>query len=168
MIARAGTGVDNVDVPAASARGIVVMNAPGANSVSVAEHALALMLSLARAVPAADATMKRGVWDKKKLTGVELRGKTLGLVGLGRIGQEVAARARAFGMDIVAHDPFISETGRRHARHRAARPRRRCARAADYISLHIPATPETRHLFKRSGWRSAARACGSSTPRAAS
>src|SRR5687767_9777807 len=109
VIARAGTGVDNVDVPAASARGIVVMNAPGANSVSVAEHALALMLSLARAVPAADATMKRGVWDKKKLTGIELRGKTLGLVGLGRIGQEVAARARSFGMDIVANDPFISE-----------------------------------------------------------
>jgi D-3-phosphoglycerate dehydrogenase len=87
VIARAGTGVDNVDVPAATARGIVVMNAPGANSVSVAEHALALMLSLARSVPVADAAMKKGVWDKKKLTGIELRGKTLGLVGLGRIGQ---------------------------------------------------------------------------------
>ena len=109
VIARAGTGVDNVDVPAATARGIVVMNSPGANSVSVAEHTMALMLALARAVPAADAAMKQGVWDKKRLTGAELRGKTLGVIGLGRIGQEVAARARAFGMDIIAHDPFISE-----------------------------------------------------------
>jgi D-3-phosphoglycerate dehydrogenase len=148
VIARAGTGVDNVDVPAASARGIVVMNAPGANSVSVAEHALALMLSLARAVPAADAAMKRGVWDKKKLTGIELRGKTLGLVGLGRIGQEVAARARSFGMEIVAHDPFISEQVAGTLGVELLDLDGICARA-DYISLHIPATPETRHLFNR-------------------
>ena len=146
VIARAGTGVDNVDVPAATTRGIVVMNAPGANSVSVAEHALALMLSLARALPAADATMKRGVWDKKKLTGIELRGKTLGLVGLGRIGQEVAARARAFGMEIVAHDPFISEQVAGTLGVELLDLDGLCARA-DYISLHIPATPETRHLF---------------------
>ena len=148
VIARAGTGVDNVDVPAASARGIVVMNAPGANSVSVAEHALALMLSLARAVPAADAAMKRGVWDKKKLTGIELRGKTLGLVGLGRIGQEVAARARSFGMAIVAHDPFISEQVAGTLGIELLDLDGLCARA-DYISLHIPATPETHHLFNR-------------------
>ena len=109
VIARAGTGVDNVDVAAASARGIVVMNAPGANSVSVAEHALALMLVARARDPDADAAMKRGVWDKKKLTGAELRGKTLGIVGLGRIGQEVAPARRSFGMEIVAHDPFISE-----------------------------------------------------------
>jgi D-3-phosphoglycerate dehydrogenase len=146
VIARAGTGVDNVDVPAASARGILVMNAPGANSVSVAEHALALMLSLARAVPAADATMKRGVWDKKKLTGIELRGKTLGLVGLGRIGQEVSARARSFGMSIVAHDPFISEQVAGTLGVELLDLDALCGRA-DYISLHIPATPETRHLF---------------------
>ena len=120
MIARAGTGVDNVDVAAATARGIVVMNAPGANSVSVAEHALALMLSLARSVAAADAAMKRGVWDKKKLTGAELRGKTLGLVGLGRIGQEVAARARAFGMEIARARPVHLRAGRGDARRRAA------------------------------------------------
>ena len=109
VIARAGTGVDNVDLAAASARGILVMNAPGATASASPSTRSALMLSLARSVPAADAAMKRGVWDKKKLTGAELRGKTLGLVGLGRIGQEVAARARAFGMEIVAHDPFISE-----------------------------------------------------------
>jgi D-3-phosphoglycerate dehydrogenase len=148
VIARAGTGVDNVDVPAATARGIVVMNAPGANSVSVAEHAVALMLSLARAVPAADATMKKGVWDKKKLTGIELRGKTLGLVGLGRIGQEVAARARAFGMGIVAHDPFISEQVAGTLGVELEDLDGLCAKA-DYISLHIPSTPETRHLFNR-------------------
>jgi D-3-phosphoglycerate dehydrogenase len=146
VIARAGTGIDNVDLPAASARGILVMNAPGGNSVSVAEHALALMLSLARSVPVADATMKRSVWDKKKLTGAELRGKTLGLVGLGRIGQEVGARARAFGMEIVAHDPFISEEIAASLGIRLLDLDGMCA-ASDYISLHIPATAETRHLF---------------------
>src|SRR5688500_1593883 len=109
VIARAGTGVDNVDVEAATARGIVVMNAPGANSISVAELAIGLLLSLSRGIHAADAAMKKGVWDKKRLTGAELRGKTLGIVGLGRIGQEVAARARSFGMTLVAHDPFIAE-----------------------------------------------------------
>jgi D-3-phosphoglycerate dehydrogenase / 2-oxoglutarate reductase len=146
VIARAGTGIDNVDLPAASARGILVMNAPGGNSVSVAEHALALMLSLARSVPAADATMKRSVWDKKKLTGAELRGKTLGLVGLGRIGQEVASRARAFGMELVAHDPFISEEIASALGIQLLDLDAMCA-TADYISLHIPATGETRHLF---------------------
>jgi D-3-phosphoglycerate dehydrogenase len=146
VIARAGTGVDNVDVTAATARGIVVMNAPGANSVSVAEHALALMLALARAVPAADAAMKRGVWDKKRMTGAELRGKTLGVVGLGRIGQEVAARARAFGMEIVAHDPFISEQVATTLGIELLELEALCQRA-DYITLHVPSTPETRHLL---------------------
>src|SRR4029077_17266819 len=109
IIARAGTGVDNVDVAAASARGILVVNAPGANSISVAEHACALMLALARSVPAADRAMKEGRWDKKRFLGDELRGKTLGVAGLGRIGQEVARRARAFGMRVVAHDPYIAK-----------------------------------------------------------
>src|SRR5712691_6489133 len=108
IVARAGTGVDNVDVAAATARGIVVVNAPGANSISVAEHALALMLALARSVPAADRAMKDRRWEKKHFLGTELRGKTLGVAGLGRIGQEVAQRARPFGMRIVAHDPYIS------------------------------------------------------------
>ena len=146
VIARAGTGVDNVDVPAATARGIVVMNSPGANSVSVAEHALALMLALARAVPAADSAMKRGVWDKKKLTGAELRGKTLGVIGLGRIGQEVATRARAFGMDVVAHDPFISEQIAGSLGIELLTVDEVCGRA-DYLTLHVPSTPETRHLL---------------------
>jgi D-3-phosphoglycerate dehydrogenase / 2-oxoglutarate reductase len=146
VIARAGTGVDNVDVAAATARGVVVMNAPGANSVSVAELAMGLMLALSRSLPAADASMKRGVWDKKKLTGTELRGKTLGIVGLGRIGQEVAARARAFGMEIVAHDPFISEQIASGLGIELLSLDDLCARV-DYMSLHLPATPETRHLM---------------------
>ena len=114
-IARAGTGVDNVDVTAASARGIVVMNAPGANSVSVAELAMGLILALARHLPAADAAMKQGKWEKKKFLGEEVRDKTLGLAGLGRIGQEVARRAAAFGMRLVAHDPFVSAARRGRA-----------------------------------------------------
>jgi D-3-phosphoglycerate dehydrogenase / 2-oxoglutarate reductase len=146
VIARAGTGVDNVDVAAATDRGIVVMNAPGANSVSVAEHAWALMLALARSIGAADAAMKRGVWDKKRLTGAELRGKTLGVVGLGRIGQEVTNRARAFGMHILAHDPFISEQVAATIGAELTTLDDLCARA-DYITLHIPATAETRQLF---------------------
>jgi D-3-phosphoglycerate dehydrogenase len=145
-IARAGTGVDNVDVPTATERGIVVMNAPGANSISVAELALAFMLALARMIPAADASMKRGVWEKKMLTGEELRGKTLGIVGLGRIGQEVGARARSFGMNLVAHDPFISEQVAGTLGIQLLSLDDLC-QASDYITLHLPSTPETRHLF---------------------
>jgi D-3-phosphoglycerate dehydrogenase / 2-oxoglutarate reductase len=146
VIARAGTGVDNVDLQAATGRGIIVMNAPGANSISVAELALALMLSLSRGIPAADAAMKRGTWEKKKLAGVELRGKTLGLIGLGRIGQEVGSRARAFGMQLLAHDPFISTEVAESLGVELVALDELCARA-DYISLHLPVTPETRHLF---------------------
>ena len=146
VIARAGTGVDNVDVEAATARGIVVMNAPGANSISVAELAIGLMLSLSRAIPAADSAMKKAVWDKKRLTGAELRGKTVGIVGLGRIGQEVAARARSFGMTLVAHDPFISEVVADSLGVTLMSLDEVCA-AADYLTLHIPVTPETRHLI---------------------
>jgi D-3-phosphoglycerate dehydrogenase len=145
-IARAGTGVDNVDVSAASARGIVVMNAPGANSISVAELALGLMLALARHLPAADAAMKQGKWEKKKFLGEEVRGKTLGLVGLGRIGQEVARRAAAFGTRIVAHDPFISEQVARDLNVELVSMDDLFARA-DYVSLHMPSTAQTRHLI---------------------
>ena len=148
VIARAGTGVDNVDVEAATARGIVVMNAPGANSISVAELTLGMMLALSRGIPAADAAMKKGVWDKKRLTGAELRGKTLGIIGLGRIGQEVAARARPFAMTLVAHDPFITEQVAQSLGIRLLSLDDVCA-AADYLTLHIPVTPETRHLLNK-------------------
>ena len=145
-IARAGTGVDNVDVNAASERGIVVMNAPGANSISVAELTMALLMALARKIPAADASMKQGKWDKKSFLGEEVRGKTLGLAGLGRIGQEVARRARAFEMNIIAHDPFINASVARDLRIELVSLDELCQRA-DYLSLHMPSTPETRHVF---------------------
>jgi D-3-phosphoglycerate dehydrogenase len=144
-IARAGTGVDNVDVPAATARGIVVMNAPGANSVSVAELAMAQMLALARHIPAADAAMKQGKWEKKRFVGEEIRDKVLGLVGLGRIGQEVARRAAAFGMKIIAHDPFVSEQVAAHLDVELVGLDELFGRA-DYVSLHMPSTDQTRRL----------------------
>ena len=145
VIARAGTGVDNVDVAAASARGIVVMNAPGANSISVAELAIGLILALARHVPAADAAMKQGKWEKRKFLGEEIRGKTLGLAGLGRIGQEVARRAAAFGMRIIAHDPFISEQVAADLGVELVSLDDLFARA-DYLSLHLPSNENTRCL----------------------
>jgi D-3-phosphoglycerate dehydrogenase len=145
VIARAGTGVDNVDLEAASGRGIIVMNAPGANSISVAELAMGQLLALARHLPAADAAMKTHKWEKKKFAGVELRGKTLGLVGLGRIGQEVASRARAFGMQIVAHDPFISADLADQLGARLLTLDEVFAES-DFLSLHLPVTPQTRHL----------------------
>jgi len=149
VIARAGTGVDNVDVPAASVRGIVVMNAPGANSISVAELAMGLMLALARHLPAADAAMKQGKWEKKKFLGEELRDKTLGLMGLGRIGREVARRASGFQMRVVAHDPFISEQVAGGMGIELVSMDDLLARA-DYISLHLPSTPQTKQLLNAS------------------
>jgi D-3-phosphoglycerate dehydrogenase len=146
IVARAGTGVDNVDVAAASARGVLVVNSPGANSISVAEHAVALMLALARRVPAADHAMKDGKWEKKKFMGTELRGKTLGIAGLGRIGLEVADRARAFCMRVIAHDPYISAEIAAARGVQLVSLDELCA-MADYVSLHLPSTPETKHLF---------------------
>ncbi len=145
-IARAGTGVDNVDVDAASARGIVVMNAPGANSISVAELAMAQLLALARKLPAADASMKQGAWDKKSFMGEEVRGKVLGLAGLGRIGQEVARRAQAFGMTIIAHDPFIAVQAASDLGIELVSLDDLCARA-DYLSLHMPSNAQTKRTF---------------------
>ncbi|HTI38229.1 MAG TPA: phosphoglycerate dehydrogenase [Vicinamibacterales bacterium] len=146
VVARAGTGVDNVDLDAASDRGVLVLNAAGANSISVAELTLGLMISLARGIAAADASMKQGAWDKKRFTGIELRGKLLGVIGFGRIGREVAARARAFGMDVVAHDPFI---GSRAAESAAVPlvPLDDLLGRADFVTLHVPSLPETRHLI---------------------
>ncbi len=144
-IARAGTGVDNVDVSAASGRGIVVMNAPGANSVSVAELAVALVLAMARHLPAADAAMKQGKWEKKKFLGEEVREKTLGLAGLGRIGQEVARRAAAFDMRIIAHDPFISEDVAADLGVKLVSLDDLFARS-DYLSMHMPSTATTKNI----------------------
>jgi D-3-phosphoglycerate dehydrogenase len=145
-IARAGTGVDNVDVAAATARGVLVINAPGANSTSVAELAMAQVLALARRLPAADASMKAGGWEKARFVGEEVRGKVLGLAGFGRIGREVARRALAFDMIVIAHDPYVAPevaAGRGVA---LVSLDELCARA-DYISLHLPVTAQTRQLF---------------------
>src|SRR5260370_3722193 len=108
VIGRAGVGVDNIDLEAATKAGIAVMNTPGANAVAVAEHTLALMLGLARHIPRADASTRAGKWEKKLLTATDLRGKTLGIIGLGRVGMEVARRAGAFEIKLIAHDPFVA------------------------------------------------------------
>ena len=108
MIGRAGTGVDNVDVAEATRRGIIVANAPGSNMVSAAEHAIGLLLAMARNIPQAHAALIQGRWERSRFGGVELADKTLGVLGFGRIGQLVAARARGFGMQVIAHDPFVS------------------------------------------------------------
>src|SRR5262249_39570030 len=107
-IARAGVGVDNIDVPAATRKGVVVMNTPGRNTVSAAEHTIALMLALSRRTPVADATMNSGGWDRNKFVGTEVAGKTLGVIGLGRIGREVARRAKGMDMRVIALDPFVT------------------------------------------------------------
>lgn len=145
-IARAGTGVDNVHVDTATTRGIVVMNSPGANSISVAELAMAQILALARKLPAADASMKQGLWDKKSFMGEEIRGKVLGLAGLGRIGLAVARRARAFEMTVIAHDPFVASEIAEELGIAMVSLDELCA-GADYLSLHLPLTDETRHIF---------------------
>lgn len=145
VVGRAGTGVDNVDLDAASSRGILVVNAPGANSISVAEHTFALLLASARAIATADAHMKAGRWEKKRLTGTELRGKVLGVVGLGRIGREVVHRGHAFGMRAVAHDPFISSQVAADMNIELLELDELCAQA-DFITLHVPSTGD-RPLF---------------------
>ena len=106
VVGRAGVGVDNIDVEAATEKGILVVNAPEANTISAAEHTIALLLALARKIPSANASLKAGKWERKKHMGVELNGKTLGILGLGRVGTEVAKRAKAFGMKILAYDPY--------------------------------------------------------------
>lgn len=146
VIGRAGVGVDNIDLEAATRKGIAVMNTPGANAVAVAEHTLALMLALARHVCRANELTRAGRWEKKSLQGTELRGKTLGIVGLGRIGMEVARRARAFGMEIVAHDPFVSTAIVREQGIRLLGLDEVFGQS-DYLSLHVGLTPQTAHMI---------------------
>ncbi len=142
VVGRAGVGVDNIDLEAATRKGIAVMNTPGANAVAVAEQTLGVMLAMARHLSRADALMHAGKWEKKSLQGTELRGKTLGIVGLGRIGMEVARRARSFGMEIVAHDPFVSLAIAKEQNIRIAALEEVYA-AADYLTLHVGLTPQT-------------------------
>ena len=148
VVGRAGIGVDNIDVKAASARGVLVMNTPLANTVSTAEHALAMMFALARKVPAADKTMKDGRWDKKQFKGIELYRKTLGIVGLGKIGQVVADRARGLKMRVIAADPFVSEERAESLGIELVDLDGLLAQS-DFISVHTPMTPETRGMLNR-------------------
>jgi D-3-phosphoglycerate dehydrogenase len=148
VIGRAGVGVDNVDLDAATEAGVLVMNTPGGNAVSVAEHTLALMLAMARRIPQASASTRAGKWEKKKLMGNELRGKTLGIIGLGSIGREVVKRAKAFEMRIVAHDPYVtSKLAQDLAVELVDLPA--LWAASDYISLHVATTPETQGILSR-------------------
>src|SRR5437660_1386779 len=146
VIGRAGVGVDNVDLEAATESGVLVMNTPGGNAISVAEHTFALMLAMARHIPQANASTRAGKWEKKKFLGNELRGKTLGVVGLGSIGREVVKRARAFEMRIVAHDPYVTSTIAHDLGVELADLPALYA-ASDYITLHVAATPETQRLL---------------------
>jgi len=146
VIGRAGVGVDNVDLAAATAAGVLVMNTPGGNAVSVAEHTVALMLAMARSIPQANASTKSGKWEKKKFVGNELRGKTLGVVGLGSIGREVVRRARAFEMKILANDPYVSPQVAEDVNVELVSLDELYA-ASDYITLHVALTPETRGMI---------------------
>jgi D-3-phosphoglycerate dehydrogenase len=146
VVGRAGIGVDNIDVAAATEHGVLVVNAPTANLLSATEHTLALLLAVARHVPAADASMKAGAWDRKRFVGTELQGKTLGVVGFGRIGQKVAERARAFGMEVLAHDPYLDPAAARRLDVELVELDQLLPRA-DVVTLHTPMTEATRGLL---------------------
>lgn len=149
VIGRAGIGLDNIDLEAATRHGIVVVNAPQSNVLSAAEHTLALMLSLARNIPAADAALRAGRWERERFTGVELHGKTLGIVGLGRIGTLVAQRASAFGMRLVAYDPYVSRQRAAQLGIQLIPSVEELCRQADFVTVHLPKTPETVGIIGR-------------------
>src|SRR5260370_8407266 len=146
VIGRAGVGVDNIDLDAATRKGVLVMNTPGGNAISVAEHTMALLLAMAHPVAQADASMKAGKWEKKKFTGTELRDKTLGLVGLGTIGTEVARLAQAHKMTVVAFDPYVSTVLAIEQNIRLV-PLEELLTTSDFISLHSSLPPATRPLI---------------------
>jgi D-3-phosphoglycerate dehydrogenase len=147
VVGRAGVGVDNVDVETATRRGIIVLNAPGGNTVSTAEHAFSLLLNVARKIPPAEASIRAGKWDRKSFEGVELYNKTLGVVGMGRIGSELSRRAIAFGMRVIAYDPYLSATRARSLQVELVDELDDLLAGADFISLHTPLTTETHHII---------------------
>src|SRR5690348_107369 len=151
VIGRAGVGVDNVDLEAATAAGVLVMNTPGGNAISVAEHTLALMLAMARHIPQANASTRAGKWEKKKFLGNELRGKTLGVVGLGSIGREVVKRAKPFEMRIIGHDPYVSAQSASAAGVELV-SLAELYRQSDFITLHVALTPETNRMLNASAF----------------
>src|SRR2546423_10747873 len=147
VVGRAGVGVDNVDVEPATRRGVIVLNAPGGNTVSTAEHAFSLLLCVARKIPQADASLRSRKWSRKDFEGVELYNKTLGVIGMGRIGSELSRRAIAFGMRVVAYDPYLSAARARSLQVELVEELDDLFGIADFISLHTPLTNETRHLL---------------------
>src|SRR6478736_1347239 len=149
VVGRAGVGVDNVDIEAATKHGVVVMNTPGGNTVTTAELTFSMLMSLARKVPQAHASMVAGKWDRKELgkSGVELQGKTLGILGMGRIGTEVAKRAIAFGMRVVAYDPYLTEDRAKAIGAEFAADLDAVYRGADFITVHMPVTKETKEML---------------------
>jgi D-3-phosphoglycerate dehydrogenase len=147
VVGRAGVGVDNIDIPAATELGIAVINAPGGNTVSVAELAMGVMISLARHIHEAALSMREGRWDRSRLGGDELRGRTLAIVGLGRIGGELARRARAFGMTVVAFDPYVTPARFEELSVERAQTLQAALERADVLSVHVPLTPETRGMI---------------------
>src|SRR2546423_5033396 len=146
VFGRGGVGVNNADVPAATARGIVVMNAPDGNTITTAEHTIALLVALARNVAQANSSVKAAKWERKKFIGAELRGKTLGIIGLGRIGRAVAQRVTGLGMKVIAHDPFIAIDQTSDVEIETAALHEVFARA-DFLTIHTPLTNETRGLI---------------------
>jgi len=142
VIGRAGIGVDNIDVPAATKQGIVVMNAPGGNTITTAEHTISLMLALARNIPQGTASLRQGKWEKKKLSGIEITGKTLGIIGLGHIGRVVADRAKGLKMAVIAADPYVSKDAAKALDVELVTLDDLLARS-DFITLHVPRLPET-------------------------
>lgn len=148
VIGRAGVGLDNVDLEAASKRGIIVMNTPGGNTISTAEHTMSLILALSRNITKADVSIKKGEWERKKFMGVELYGKILGIIGLGRIGAEVTKRANAFGMKVLACDPFLSLEKAKELSVESVELKDLFKRA-DFITVHTPMTDDTRHIINK-------------------
>src|ERR1041385_7883917 len=148
VVGRAGIGVDNIDVPAATAAGVIVMNTPFGNSITTAEHAIALMMALARELPAANASTHAGKWEKNRFLGSELYGKTLGLIGAGNIGSIVADRAKGLKMKVIAYDPYLSPQRARDLGVEKVELNDVLARA-DFVSLHTPLTNETRNMVSR-------------------
>ena len=146
IIGRAGVGVDNIDIPAATARGILVINSPGGNTIAATEHTMAMMLAMSRDIPIANETMQKGEWNRKKYVGVELRGKTLGVIGMGRIGSGVAKRAMAFEMNVIAYDPYINEE-RAKALGVTVGTFEDVITKSDFITVHMPLTPDTKGMI---------------------
>ncbi|MDD5136660.1 MAG: hydroxyacid dehydrogenase, partial [Candidatus Omnitrophica bacterium] len=146
IVGRAGVGLDNVDVGAASKKGIIVVNTPAGNTISTAEHTFSMILALSRNIPQADQSVKKGEWERKKFMGVEIYGKTLGIVGLGRIGTEVARRALSFGMKVAAYDPFLSADKAKELGIELV-DLNTLYKTADYITVHTPLTDETKHMI---------------------